>query len=108
MASLSYVAVTVTLAAANTNYNLLALVQAIEANCPGTCGELCLQSPKANAAAMIYVGDGKLAGTTRAGYELNSGDSRTYRAERNSVHVGSQYVRTDTPGALLNVEVMLR
>lgn len=108
MAHESYVAVTVTLAAANFNYNLLDLLRAIEAECPATCGELCIQSPKVNNQAMVYIGDAEMTGTTRCGYELNSGEARTYRAERNSVLVGSLYVRTDTMGSVVNVEVMQR
>lgn len=104
MASVSYVGVTVTITLANQNYNLLTLLQAIEANCPPTARELVIQSHSDNASTVL-VGDGSLSGT-RCGYELALGQSRTYRSSIQHVLLGSIFVRSAGAGQKLNVEVM--
>lgn len=104
MASVSYVAATVTLTLANTNYNLLTLLQAIETNCPSTARELLIQSHSDNASTVL-VGDAALSGI-RCGYELALGQSRTYRSSIQHVLLGSIYVRSSGTSQKLNVEVM--
>lgn len=100
----TYVAVTVTLAAANTRYNLLDLIRAIEPTCPATAREFTLQAPRGNAAAVIGVGDAAISAVRRA-YNLESLDSRTYRSNLQNIGLGNKYLWSDTPGVTLNVEV---
>jgi len=107
----SYIAVTVTLTSANTNYNLLALVNAIltPTLSPGACRELSLQNTNGNTASVL-VGDAELS-STRIGYELTAGSStvgmsRTYRCSgSNSVSIADIYVRSASAGQKLNVEI---
>ena len=102
----NYVAVQITLTLADTNYNVLALVRAVEEACPASARELCLESDKANdAASKIMIGDSNLSGT-RYGYQLSPGDSRTYRAMVQNVPFGVLYARSASAGLKLNVEVM--
>ena len=84
----TYVAGTITLAAGNTPYNLLALIQAqLDANCPGASYEVTIQADSSNP---VYVGTSNLIGalsTSNYGYVLDkaqsgfvAGASRTYRS----------------------------
>jgi len=104
MAYLAYVAATVTLTAANTNYSLLALLQAIEPNCPPTAREVVIQSHSGNGSAVL-VGDANLT-ALRCGYELGVGQSRTYRSGIQHVLIGSLFARSAGAAQKLNVEVM--
>lgn len=117
----AFVAVTVTLTTANTNYRLLDLVNAViaaEANmstppmtAPDACRELSLQSfPGIDSVGAntndILVGDGLLS-TTRMGYNLQAvGGSRTYRSNIQNVDVGNLYVQSAGSGQKLNVEIV--
>jgi len=101
---LQYVAVTVTLVAANTPYHLLDLLRAIEPNCPTAARQLCLQSDWGNGNAVVSVGDAHI-GAGRRGYTLVAGDSRVYTSNLKNVRVANRYLRSDTPGALINVEL---
>lgn len=117
----AYVAVTITLTSANTNYNVLTLVNAViaaEANmptppmvAPDACREMILQSfPGIDSSGAntndILVGDGLLS-TTRIGYILQAvGADRTYSSTIQNVDVGSIYVRSAGAGQKLNVEIV--
>lgn len=104
----SYVAVTVTLTAQDTNYNLLTLVQAIEENAPATGRELNLQSLAGNAeSSLIRIGDASM-GAARWGVELAPGESRLYRSESISASLASKFVRGSAAGLKLNVEIETR
>ena len=117
---LNYVGLTVTLAAANTNYNLLALINAIlaaesgrdaTAQCPGMCRSLLLQSnPVIDGTGVntndVLVGDGLLS-TTRVGYVLaKAGGSFTDRSNTNNVNVGDIYVQSAGTNQKINVTVV--
>lgn len=106
-------AVLVNLASANTNYNLLALVNAIlatTAECPGMAREVNIQAnPGIDGAAgntkSVLIGDAELS-ATRFGYLLNAGDARLYRGTLNNVDVGSIYVRSSGTNQKLAVEIV--
>lgn len=106
MAYQAYLGITVTLTTADTNYNLLTLLQAVDPTCPPTARELIVQSSRANAGgSYINVGDGSM-GASRCGYELAVRESRTYRSNKQDVFLGAMYVRPSANGLVLNVEVM--
>lgn len=98
-----YIAVQVTLTLANTNYNILSLVQAIEDTCPAACRELQIQAATANA-DVVLIGDAELS-ATRFGYELARLDSAKYRSDHSNVILGGKYARSATAGQKLNVEI---
>src|SRR6266567_4231741 len=116
----NYVGVTVTLAAANTNYNLLALVNAILAaetgtdntsQCSGMARSVNLQAyPGIEGTGIntndILVGDAFLS-TTRIGYILNPGGAFHDSTHMNNVNVGDIYVRSAGTSQKINVTVVL-
>jgi hypothetical protein len=99
-----YFGITVTLALANTRYHLLDLLRVIDPNCPATARELTIQSPRANANAIIGVGDAEITAARRA-YDLEAMDSKTYRSNIQNVRVAGRYVWSDTQAVTLNVEI---
>lgn len=118
----AYIGITVNLASADTDYNLLALINAALAaqspgdssiQAPGTARELNLQNATGNSNS-IFVGDSNLSGSNM-GVELVVGSggppstapgaSRTYRSNISNVDVGSLYVRSPGTNQKLNVEL---
>lgn len=91
-------AVQVTLAAADTNYELLALVRAIE---PGyiDSGEVTVQADPANTVDVL-MGDSSLA-AGRYGISLASGQGRSY--SRGGLY--GRYARASAAAQKLNVEI---
>ncbi len=106
--SKSYVAVTVTLTAQDTNYNILDLVQAIETSAPATGREINLQALKGNAeGSLVRIGDASM-GAARWGVELGPGESRLYRSESSSASLAPKVARGSAAGLKLNVEIEAR
>jgi len=113
-----YVAVTITLTSADTNYELLTLVNAIlaaetgtsdQVQAPGACRELNIQADggidgAAGNTADVLIGDGFLS-TTRYGYLLHPGESRNYRGEPGQVIVSGISLRSHTDGQTVHVEI---
>lgn len=108
---------TVTLAAANTPYNLLALIQAqLDPNCSGAGQEVNIQT---DASAGVYVGQPSpvsgLLSSTNYGYYLApasgtaspQGASRTYRSSfpGNNSPVGRLYVLSTAANTTIHIEV---
>jgi hypothetical protein len=91
-------AVQVTLAAADTNYELLALVRALE---PGYIdnGEVTIQADPLNAVDVL-VGDSSLS-AVRFGLALASGQGRSY--SRGGLY--GRYVRASAAAQKLNIEI---
>lgn len=84
--------------------NLWALCQAVDSTFPGECQVLSLQAAGDNVAT-ILVGDSNIS-TSRYGYSLANGDSRSYSGDQNNVHVGLLYVWGTGASLELNVEAM--
>lgn len=111
----AYVAVNITLTSANTNYNVLDLVNVVLAaeplpsSAPGACRELSLQNAPANTAS-ILIGDALLS-ASRFGYALAFGAAgvpgaqRIYRADHRAISIGDLYARSGTAGQVLSVEI---
>jgi hypothetical protein len=112
----NYVAVQVTLTSANTNYNLLQLVNAILAaetgtdsniQAPGCARNVQVQSNPgidssgANTADILF-GDAKLS-TSRYGTVLSPGGFLSDRSPINNVDFGEIYARSATAGQKLNI-----
>lgn len=106
----------VTLASANTNYNLLTLLYGaggavgnISSQGRENAAELTLRSDPANAASKIYVGDSAMTG---AGGQfdvgpLNPGDSFKYgNSVLNAVSLANKFLRSDTSGVRVIVETV--
>lgn len=100
-----YRAYQITLTLANTNYGLADLLVAIDAAVPPFAHEAVLQSDDTNGVAKILIGDSNLSGT-RFGVKLNTGDSRTYVYRQTSVDIRDFYLRSDTAGSKVNVELV--
>jgi hypothetical protein len=102
-----YGAATLTLTAANTNYNLLGLILAIGAyqGAKFTCRELTIQNPVGNANAYIWKGTDNMTNVFH-GPELLGGEAITNRSDKNNIPLGEIYVRSDTDGVTVNVEWM--
>ncbi len=95
------VSVQVTLTSSATNYNLVALAQAVVATFPSRFNSLLIEADAANAAgSKVSFGDANLS-ATRYGYQLGPGDSRSYSG---NVGIGDLYVRGSGAGLKLNVE----
>ena len=110
-----YVAVTITLTSANTNYEILTLVNAVLAlatapsEAPGACRVVNIQAhPGIDGSGGntndVLIGDAELA-TTRIGYVLNPGGSRAYESTSQNALVGGIYARSAGAGQKLNVEI---
>ena len=98
--SLQYFGISVTLTPASSGQNLFALLQAVEANVPATCRELTIQ---AQSIAAVDVGDASIS-ATRRGYELQVGDSKTYRSSAvQDVPIGAIYLFS-AGAAVVNIE----
>lgn len=108
----SYVAVQVTLTTGANN--LLALINAVLAAetgmatppmvCPDACSQLSIQSDQASDGSdVVLIGDA-LVSSGRYGYSLAGKEKREYRADLNSIQLGSIYASGN--GFKVNVEVM--
>jgi len=98
-----YVAVTLTLTTASEFYNLATLLAAVsgltlERN---HAQELLIQAKSTNT-GVVAVGDASIS-ATRRGYELTSGDSRTYRT---GLQFSSVYLNSTAAGDKVNVEAI--
>lgn len=114
----NYVAVVVTLAAANTVYNLYALINAIvlaetqgdnTIQAPGAARELTITAYNgidgtgANTNDILF-GDALLS-TTRFGYSLSAGQTRDYRSPITNVPLQEIYVLSAGTAQKLAVEI---
>ena len=97
-----YIGVQLTLAVANTAYNLKTLIDAIEPMLQGTADEVVIQAD--SGAGTVLVGDSQISGT-RYGYVLAPGDSRTYRLP-GRIRTNEMWLRSATAGKKVNVEVL--
>ena len=98
--SLQYFGISVTLTPASTGQNLLTLLRAVDPNVPATVRELTVQ---VQSVAAVDVGDASIS-SSRRGYELQVGDSKTYRSSAvQDVPVGALYLFS-TDVAVVNVE----
>lgn len=114
-----FIGVTVTLAVANTKYNLLTLINAVlaaetqgdnTARCLGMCRSVVIQSnPGIDSSGAntndVLVGDGLLS-ATRVGYVLGLGGIFTDRSPINNVNIGDIYVQSAGTAQKLNVNVV--
>ncbi len=102
----SYVGITVTLAAQNTAYNLLALIRAAqgatEPECPSACANYAIQVETAG--AVVSIGDGLLS-SSRRGYKIRAGDFGGHGQSWQNIPFGQVYVLSDTNDTDLNIEV---
>lgn len=99
-----YLGISITLTALNTNYSLRALLKAIDVDVD-SARELQIQSDSGNGAAVISVGDINMSATRRA-YKLTTGTSRYYRSISDNLPIGAIYLRSDTNGSVVNVEMV--
>ncbi|MCE5309628.1 MAG: hypothetical protein LLG20_18495 [Acidobacteriales bacterium] len=102
-----FVGVTHTFADAN-RINLMALIRAIEPNCPGTGREVMIQVDPLSPAGSVLVGDDHVtfagAGVAqRCAYHLQKGDSRPYRRPAAQDLNGIYLVAS--AGIIVNIEV---
>lgn len=109
------VSITVTLTTANTNYSIYELIEAaalaesVPYEIPSACRELSIQShPGIDGTGAntkdILMGDSELS-TTRIGYVLNVGGSRTLRSTIGNVNLAGTYARSSGAGQKLNLDI---
>lgn len=99
--STQYFGIQLTLTPA-TVQQLLVLLQAVDPNIGGSVRQLSIQNDSASP-AVVLVGDAAIS-TSRYGYQLNVGSSKTYQGtDTQSVPLGAIFFRS-TGAALLNVE----
>ena len=94
---------TVTLTAANTNYSLLTLMQALD---PGQTGRLCkltIQSDSGNGAANLYIGNEDLSGTNYGSHLVASQAVVFETVSMNLVNASQIYLRSDTNATKVNI-----
>lgn len=107
LAGQPYVGTVVTLTNANTNYNLLALIQALAgySGANGMVAWLHLQATAGNAGA-ILVGDASMTGSI-FGFSLAAAASHVYGPFRMSaLPLASIWVRSASAGVTLSVETI--
>jgi hypothetical protein len=102
-----YGAATLTLTAANTNYNLLALIRAIAAYAQAkpTCRELIIQSSIANGNAYVWKGADNMTLASH-GPELAAGGMIPNRSDKNNIPLNEIWLLTNTGGSTVNIEWM--
>ena len=95
---------TVTLPSANTNYQLYALMQAIDSGSPLSVNFLQLQANPSGGAAKFYIGNAGMSGTD-FGVELSASQSQTFQDQsgNNLVSTASIYLRSDTGSETFSV-----
>jgi hypothetical protein len=98
---------TITLANADTSYNLLTLIQAVDAEITGVfskCRRITLQAELDAADARFYVGNSDLTGINRA-VELFATQSVLYESEdvSASIDLNRMFVRSDKAAKTMNV-----
>jgi hypothetical protein len=96
----------VTLTTADTNYDLLTLCRAIDANLVDGFSHIVIQSDANNGAAKVKVGKDSSLSNTRFGYELGAGEGHVYPGNsRKRYGLYGLVARTDTNGSKLNLEL---
>jgi hypothetical protein len=95
-----------TLTDADTNYNLQELIAAVEPSAPTFCRELLIQADDGNSTNKVMIGDLNTS-STRFGFKLAAGDSRTYVYREAMVDVRDFYVRCDGASKKINVELLV-
>ncbi len=97
---------TLILAAANTNYNLLALMVAADPNAPNAFAQLSVQLDVGAGGARLYIGNPTTLSGTNRGDELIASQTKNWGPfNMNIISPGDVWVRTNTGGEIqINVE----
>jgi hypothetical protein len=94
----------VTLAAANTNYNLLTLMQARDANAPSRCSKLNIQLDPGAGGALLFVGNDDIS-ATNYGAALYAGQVKVWETGQvNNLVLNQIYLRCATAGVQVNID----
>ena len=98
----------VTLTAANTNYSLLALLRAIDADFPAKAQMVQIQHDPAAGADLLWIGNEDMSATNHGvelvatqAFPINSLDS-------NLINLGDIWLRSDGAGKRINVAIVTR
>lgn len=103
----------VTLSAANTAYNLYALMKAVDPSIGPDCSQLTVVWNDSNALLSppprVFIGNDKNVSSTRHGYFMvGSQDFMTYGPRPcNQIHIDSVYVVADQAAAVVGVDAEL-
>ena len=102
----AYRTFSVTCAAGNTTYALAVLLRAVDATLVGApVREFSIQAEPDTNTGVLLVGDENTS-ATRYGYKLKAGDTRVYRSSMYfDVYLEHFYVRSDTAGYKINIEI---
>ena len=87
-------------------HNLGTLITAVDPKAAPMMRELNIQSdPGNNGSSHLYIGDVNIS-PTRYGCSLLSGQTKTYIFRLDSEDVQDLYLKTDTSGSLVNIEMV--
>ncbi len=95
----------VALTSANTNYHLVDLVKAIDANFVDRGEHITVQSDPGNASAKIRIGYDSNLSDTRFGRLLATSDVDTLPGPAGAYHLRGLYARSDTAGSKVNINI---
>lgn len=98
---------TITLADANTSYQLSALLTALDSEIAGPflrCRRLVLQADVNGGGTRFYVGNSDLTGTNR-GIELVATQAVLYESEADLINLTDIYVRVNAATQIMNVAI---
>jgi len=96
------------LTAANTNYALLTLMQALDKSAPPRACSIQIQLDPSAGAAHLYIGNDDLSGTN-CGVSLTAGQAMPFdTTPQNLVNLSQIQLRSDTAGVQVNVKVLVQ
>lgn len=97
----------VTLASANTDYSLLALMQAVDAAAPTRCSKLNIQLDLSAGSAHLYVGNSDVSGSNY-GAVLVAGQVKVWEmGETNRILLSQIYLLSDTASQQVNIDALV-
>jgi len=99
-----YHGLTITIANANTNYNLLQLVRAVRPEAPALAREVIITASPENSAD-ILIGDETLS-ATNYGVRLAPGDALVHRTVQPSVPLGGIWLRSSASNQKVSITII--
>ena len=92
---------------ANTNYNLLTLMQVVDKAAPTRCSKLNIQLDTLAGAANLYIGNDDISGTN-FGAHLNAGQAKIWESgETDRIVLNQIFLRSDTAGVQVNIDALV-
>lgn len=97
----------IVLPSANTNYNLLTLMQVADVQAPSRCSKLNLQLDTGAGAAKLFIGNDDISGSNY-GVVLNAGQVKVWEmGETNRIILSQIFLRSDTAAVQVNIDALV-